>query len=152
MDLYPTLADLAGAEIPADRTIDGVDISSLMFEENPAASPRDTFAYYDENNLEAIRNHRWKLHVGKVGEEMAELYDLESDIGETNNLYDSNPEVVAELSSELDSFRADLGDESTGITGTNIRPAGRVDNPDTLTHYDPDHPYIYAEYDNGDRG
>ena len=46
----------------------------------------------------------------------------------------------------------ELGDEATGIAGKNVRPAGRVDNPDTLTHYDPEHPYIYAEYDKGDRG
>jgi hypothetical protein len=99
-----------------------------------------------------VRDSKWKLHVRKGSEEIAELYDLESDIGETNNVYDGNPEVVAALSSKLDGFRAELGDEATGVTGSNIRPAGRVDNPDTLTHYDPEHPYIYAEYDKGDRG
>ena len=58
MDLYPTLAALAGAQIPSDRTIDGVDISSLMFETDPVASPRADFAYYSENNLEAVRDSR----------------------------------------------------------------------------------------------
>ena len=110
MDLYPTLAALAGAQIPSDRTIDGVDISSLMFDENPGASPRDEFVYYDENNIEAVRDARWKLHVRKGGQEIAELYDLETDIGETNNLFDDNPDVVAALSSKIDFFRAELGD------------------------------------------
>jgi len=152
MDLFPTLAALVGADVPTDRTIDGVNISSLIFDENPGASLREDFAYYNENNLEAVRDSKWKLHVRKGGEEIAELYDLEFDIGETNNVYDGNPEVVAALGSKLDGFRAELGDEATGVTGNNIRPAGRVDNPDTLTHYDPEHPYIYAEYDKGDRG
>ena len=152
MDLYPTLAALAGAQIPSDRTIDGVDISSLMFDENPGASPRDEFAYYNENNIEAVRDRKWKLHVRKGGDEIHELYDLESDIGETKNLFDSNPDVVATLSSKIELFRAELGDEATGVIGTNVRPAGRVENPVTLTHYDPEHPYIYAEYDKGDRG
>jgi arylsulfatase A-like enzyme len=152
MDLYPTLAALAGAQIPSDRTIDGVDMASLMFEENPGSSPRDEFVYYDGNNIEALRDSRWKLHVRKGDDEIAELYDLESDIGETKNLFDSNSDVVAALRLRIDSFRAELGDEATGVTGSNVRPAGRVENPDTLTHYDPEHPYIYAEYDKGDRG
>ena len=152
MDLFPTLAALVGADVPTDRTIDGVNISSLIFDENPGASLREDFAYYNENNLEAVRDSKWKLHVRKGGEEIAELYDLEFDIGETNNVYDGNPEVVAALSSKLDGFRTELGDEATGVIGNNIRPAGRVDNPETLTHYDPEHPYIYAEYDKGDRG
>jgi arylsulfatase A len=152
MDLYPTLAALAGAEIPSDRAVDGVDISSLMFEENPGRSPRREFAYYDENTIEAVRDARWKLHVRKGGEEIAELYNMESDMGETNNVFDDNPNIVAALNAKIDTFRAELGDEATGVIGSNVRPAGRVDNPDTLTHYDPEHPYIYAEYDKGERG
>ena len=152
MDLYPTLARLVGAEVPTDRTIDGVDISPLLFDEDPGASPREDFVYYDENRLEAVRDGKWKLHVRKRNEEIAELYDLESDIGETENLYDSNPGVVAALSARIDAFRRELGDEATGVTGRGVRPASRVDNPQALTHYDPEHPYIYAEYDKGERG
>ncbi|MDP6667670.1 MAG: sulfatase, partial [Dehalococcoidia bacterium] len=118
MDLYPTLARLVGAEVPTDRTIDGVDISPLLFDEDPGASPREDFVYYDENRLEAVRDGKWKLHVRKRNEEIAELYDLESDIGETENLYDSNPGVVAALSARIDAFRRELGDEATGVTGS----------------------------------
>ena len=123
-----------------------------MFESSPGASPRKDFVYYDENSIEAVRDSRWKLHVRKGGEPIAELYDLETDIGETTNLYNSNPDIVADLSSRIDSFRAELGDEASGVVGSDVRPAGQVANPDTLTHYDPEHPYIYAEYDKGDRG
>ena len=81
-----------------------------------------------------------------------ELYDLETDIGETNNIYDQHPEIVDELETKLNICRQDLGDHITGVEGQNLRPVGRVDNPQTLTHYDPDHPYIMAMYDLKDRG
>jgi hypothetical protein len=46
MDLYPTLAALGGAELPADRIIDGRDIRPLMFSGGTAASPHEAFFYY----------------------------------------------------------------------------------------------------------
>ena len=52
----------------------------------------------------------------------------------------------------IEACRVDLGDKVNGIEGNDVRRAGRVDNPDTLTHYDPEHPYLYAEYDKAERG
>ncbi len=123
-----------------------------MFAEQDAQSPHDAFFYYKQNNLEAVRSGKWKLHVRKGEDEIRELYDLESDIGESQNLFDSRPDVVSALTAQLDSCRRDIGDDATGVTGENIRPAGRVDNADTITHYDPEHPYIVAMYDTEDRG
>ncbi len=60
--------------------------------------------------------------------------------------------VVAELAGLADACRQDLGDEATGIVARDVRPIGRVEAADTLTHYDPDHPYIIAMYDLKDRG
>ncbi len=151
MDFYPTLAALGGADIPRDRIIDGLDIQSLMFSENDVPSPRQTFFYYQSNRLEAVRHGRWKLHVGKkFGKEyrvIRELYDVAKDPGEEHNRYDSEPNVVAQLSALLDDCRRDIGDEATGVTGNNIRPIGRVKNPSPLTHYDAQHPYVVEEYD-----
>lgn len=152
IDLFPTLAGLTGASTPQDRTIDGEDISSLMFADQPIDSPRSEFFYYDGNNLEAVRDGKWKLHVRKSDQVINELYDLESDPGETSNICDSHPDIVARLGVLLNLCRSDLGDEINGIVGENVRPSGRVENPDTLTHYDPEHPYIYAEYDKAERG
>ena len=171
MDLYPTLAGLAGASVPGDRTIDGRDIAPLMFAQDGAKSPHDAFFYYKGNSLEAVRSGKWKLHVRKsdtadqgalrrvplkktplVVWECNELYDLSTDIGETNNVYDDHPDVVEALTEKLDQCRRDLGDEATGTKAEDVRPVGRVDDPDTLTHYDPDHPYIIAMYDIPHRG
>jgi len=41
---------------------------------------------------------------------------------------------------------------AVGTEGTGCRPIGRTESPDTLTHYDPDHPYIIAMYDLEDAG
>ncbi len=156
IDLCPTLVQLAGSEIPSDHIIDGKDISSLMRNEEGAVTPRETFFYYRLHNLMAIRSGKWKLHthtVGQAGIEVCnELYDLIADIGETTNLYDQYPDVVADLQAKMDICRQDLGDDLAGVKGENVRPIGRVDSPDTLTHYDPDHPYIIAMYDLKDRG
>lgn len=152
MDLHPTLAAIAGATLPADRTIDGKDIRPLMQAEEAAQSPHETFFYYKRNSIEAVRDERWKLHIRKDDEDILELYDLENDVGETQNLYGQHPEIVAKLQANIDACRHELGDEAAGIKGENTRPIGRVENPDTLTHYDPEHPYMIALYDLKERG
>ncbi|MCZ6636463.1 MAG: sulfatase [bacterium] len=152
MDFYPTLAAIGGADTPTDRIIDGNDIRPLMFAEENAASQHESFFYYKRNSIEAVRSGKWKLHVRKDDGEIQELYDLEADIGETNNLYNQHPDVVQDLTAKIDACRKDIGDDAAGIQGENIRPAGRVENPDTLTHLDLDHPYMIAIYDLKERG
>jgi arylsulfatase A-like enzyme len=152
MDLLPTLTHLAGGEIPSERIIDGKDISSLMFSHEGAASPHQAFFYYMRDSLEAVRVGNWKLHIRKNKEAIYELYDLEKDISESHNLFEQNPEVVAELMRLIEACRVDLGDEATGVEGNNCRPIGRVTAPQTLTQYDPEHPYIIAMYDIKDAG
>ena len=152
MDLHPTLAAITGATLPSDRTIDGKDIRPLMQAEKDAESPHESFFYYKRNSIEAVRSGQWKLHIRKDDEEIQQLYNLESDIGETENLYEQHPEIVADLQTKIDACRRELGDDATGISGANVRPIGRVENPDTLTHYDPEHPYMIALYDLKERG
>ncbi len=152
MDFYPTLAAIGGAEVPTDRIIDGKDIRPLIHGEEGATTPHDSFFYYKRNAIEAVRSGHWKLHIRKDDEEIGELYNLETDIGETSNVFDQHPEIVRGLMARIDACRQDIGDDAAGIAGNNIRPAGRVENPETLTHLDPDHPYIIAMYDLKERG
>ena len=144
--------------MPTDRIIDGKDLRPLMQAQPDAVSPHAAFFYYIMHNLMAVRVGKWKLHVNRMTfpdkkiAPLAELYDLEADIGETSNLYDPYPAIVAELEAHLAACRQDMGDDVTGITGQNVRPVGCVDSPRTLTAYDPEHPYIIAMYDLQDRG
>lgn len=145
-DLYPTLAAIAGANVPDDRTIDGVDIRSLM-EGDTQATPRDTFFYYRKGELDAVRAGHWKLFVRRNGQPIEELYNLQDDVGEKVDVAVQNPSVVADLKESIAACRQDLGCTGEGIVGENCRPIGRVENPKALTEYDPAHPYIIAAYD-----
>ncbi len=143
MDVLPTMAHLAGCELPTDRIIDGIDIRSAMFNESTSAGARETLFYYQENTLSAVRAGDWKLFVD--GE--PRLFNLREDISETNNLHGQHPKITARLTEYARACRDDIGDESLGIEGRNCRPVGRVSNPKMLTSYPRDHPYIEAAYD-----
>ena len=146
IDLLPTVARLIGAELPAERTIDGCDAWPLMTAAAGAASPHEVYYCYYDNQLRAIRDERWKLvfpHqsrtlAGREGgrdgypvqyEQEAvklALYDLDADVGETRDVAAEHPEVVARLTAAAEGARDDLGDSLTGRTGKNVRPAGRI--------------------------
>jgi len=152
MDFYPTLAELGSAEVPQDTIIDGKSILTLMLSGTTGKSPHDAFFYYMRDTLEAVRDKTWKLHVRKGDREIKELYNLKADPGETENLYDAHPSIVKDLSARIDTCRQDIGDGACNVQGRNVRAIGRVDVADTLTHFDPEHPYIIAMYDLKDRG
>ncbi len=56
-----------------------------------------------------------------------ELYNLETDIGESTDLSANHPEVVTRLTQLADKIRAELGDSLTQKSGTELRPAGKLD-------------------------
>jgi arylsulfatase A-like enzyme len=141
---------LIGGEMPSKK-IDGIDMSELFFSNNNS-SKRESFLYYNEDELEAIRYKNWKLHFKKEGKLINELYDLGNDIGEEVNLYNENKEIVTELSSLANDYRKSLGDKFYDIEGEEVRQAGRITDPKPLTEFDENHPYMYAEYDKGERG
>ena len=151
IDLFPSLARVCEATMPDDRVIDGIDLGDLFFGA-ATTSDREHFVYYRGNDLEAVREARWKLFVARERTECCELYDLVNDPGETADVAGENPDVVTRLSAFADRVRHDLGDRRLDITGAGVRPIGRVENPVTLTVFDPDHPYVVAEYDLPERG
>ena len=128
IDLLPTFADLAGAETPKDRVIDGKDIINLL--KDPSShSPHDYFYYYSNKSskLNAIRDaggfklHMWRDPEGyKPGDpyEVKELYYLPDDIGEKDNLYEKRPGVVKRLRTAASAFDEELIKHS--------RPVGRA--------------------------
>lgn len=119
LDLFPTLLDLAGVALPADRVIDGVNILGTL--RNPATpSPREAFFYYHYDELQAVRAGTWKyirktnryawpipldaeflpdrLATKQLGRDRAPLlYDLARDPGEKYNVIASRPDVARRL-------------------------------------------------------
>ena len=133
MDFLPTLAKLAGAEIPAKHVIDGKDIFDLMRGEAVAKSPYSAFYYYWLENLEAVRSGRWKLILPRKERFMwrftgqpenrnmlvpVQLYDLKNDIGEKNNVAGQHPDIVKCLLFAAEQFDKELK--------SNQRPAGEI--------------------------
>ena len=107
LDFLPTFAALAGTSAPADRVIDGFDQTALLFGESDEGA-RDHYFYFSGKN--GVRRGEWKLlyanrwpknpsprYAFDRGTRDVELYNLETDPGETTNLADQHPEVVAEL-------------------------------------------------------
>ena len=145
MDILPTFAKLAGAELPS-RRIDGKDIWPLMSGKPGARSPHEALFYYRGYALEAVRSGKWKLHLphsyrslgGRKGGtggtpvkyEQAKiglaLFDLDRDIGEQHDVSSQYPDVVERLSGLAERMREDLGDSAKKMTGKNRRPPGRV--------------------------
>jgi arylsulfatase A-like enzyme len=142
MDLLPTLASITGGQVPTDRKIDGKDVTPLFLGEEDAKTPHEAFFYYLVDKLEAVRSGKWKLHL-----ERRELYDLEADISESNNVIDDHPDVVERLETLAQACREDIGDSLKEMEGANCRPSGKAENPETITKTDLNHPYVIAMYD-----
>ncbi|MFA6544265.1 MAG: sulfatase [Limisphaerales bacterium] len=142
MDLLPTFARLASVPPPA-RPVDGHDIRPLLFAETGAKSPWDAkgFAYYEMEQLQAIRAGEWKLYLPltnkftSLGRKTApvklQLFDVLRDVSEAREVSAQHPDVVQRLLGLADAVRADIGD--MGRPGSGQRPAGWVENPRPIT-------------------
>jgi len=146
IDILPTVAKLAGAELPAHK-IDGKDIWPLISGQPNARSPHEAYYFYWDRHLQAVRAGKWKLHfphtyrtlAGKPGgregkpgpysqaETALALYDLEKDPGETTDVADKHADVVQCLKGLADKAREDLGDSATKQAGKGVRPPGQLD-------------------------
>lgn len=131
MDFLPTFATLAGAKLPSDRKIDGVDVWSAFSGDEVKDSnlgPRNDFFYFRGFAMEAIRKGPWKLRF-----ENGELYHLDDDISESNDVSATHPEIVAELRKAAEATDSDLGFKTLG---PGCRPLGRVAEPQPLIDRD----------------
>jgi arylsulfatase A-like enzyme len=115
MDVFTTCAKLAGASLPADHAIDGLDISPLLFDQGQVK--RGAFFYYRGATLYAARLGHWKAHFitrsSYDGEKSAPhdpplLYHLGEDVGERIDRAKDNPAVIAAISEAVARHQADL--------------------------------------------
>ncbi len=106
LDIMPTFAKLAGASLPDDRPIDGLDIRAVLAGKEAQAPERPFFIY---GRGEGIRVGDWKYRKGKMfgswakrekgkkNPSVEQLFNLKDDLGEQNNLIEQYPEKVEEL-------------------------------------------------------
>ena len=128
IDLLPTIAKLAGAKLPKDKVIDGLDISDVFHGKQKTLDR--PFFFYQHQALRAVRQGDWKLHLPhseldrtKEGKswlnhvpvkdrpyiEEITLYNLKDDIGETTNVANQNPQVVQKLLKQIEYAKKDIG-------------------------------------------
>ncbi len=93
MDLYPTLANVAGGKVPADRIIDGVDQTDFLMGKQDKSN-REGVIVYMGNDIYGVKWRNWKIHtkeldniLGSVKEfGVPRVYSLQKDPGETQNV------------------------------------------------------------------
>ena len=100
MDMLPTYAELAGVAAPED--VDGTTLTPLLFEGKPLPK-RDLFWRMGEDW--AVRRGPWKL-VGRGTH--CQLFTLDDDIGERNDLSEQNPDLVQDLLASLRTWERDV--------------------------------------------
>lgn len=95
MDLYATMASVAGAELPAGLKLDGVDLLGVLTE-NRKLSERTLFWRYKKEK--AVREGPWKL---LVRDNKTMLFNLDKDLGEKNDLVRTERRMLKRLEDEL---------------------------------------------------
>lgn len=99
IDMLPTLAGLAGGEVPSDRPIDGADIRGLLT--GDAEPSREALYFFHHWSLNAVRSGRWKLHVDRAPQtdnrELPQLFDLSADPSESYDLISMYPQEFQRL-------------------------------------------------------
>lgn len=113
IDLFPTLAELAGADLPAERPLDGKSIWPVLAD--GAATPHEYLLFFNADQLAGVRTQRWKLvvrtwyrgHNADLGRPNyyhypGLLFDLEKDPQERYSFTRENPEVAKQMRAWLD--------------------------------------------------
>ena len=98
-DIYATAAAAAGARMPNDRVMDGVDLLPYVQGETGGA-PHETL-FWTQDNYRVVLHQGWKLQRSGPNDEFLWLFDLNLDPTEQDNLADARPDKVRELDALL---------------------------------------------------
>jgi len=127
-DIYSTALHLAGAKVPTDRIVDGVNLSGNLNSKFGAKAGADTFFYFGfDNTVFAVRQGKWKLHIrthSQTGESyfsdlLPLLFDLDTDPSEKYNLASANPETVKQLEELIQKFNGEAAANPSFYTSEN---------------------------------
>ena len=100
-DIFATCSEIIGVPLPDNAGEDSVSFLDCLFGKQVGPF-REASVQQSGKKAFAIRKGKWKLIVH--GDNKRELFDLNLDLGETNNIIRTHPQVAAELASLLQSY------------------------------------------------
>lgn len=115
LDLFPTCLQLAGASLPTDRVLDGVDMTPILF--GHGAGQREEFFYYRGATLYAVRRGPFKAHFitrSGYGPDAPQphapplLFHLGHDPSEQYNVAKAHPDVLAAVARAVKTHQATI--------------------------------------------
>ena len=140
IDVLPTITKLCNLPIPNDRKIDGID----LFDNKINKKERDFFSYWTRKSPElykniSLNNGNYKL-VGNTNYnskiEDFELYDLEEDPNESENLIVQEKSIGLEMKSRMDKIYDELINSKNLINKPRINIGNPNENPTFLNRND----------------
>jgi len=125
LDVLPTLFSLAGAKLPADRTIDGRDISGyLMKSTEQVVKPFEMVYSGKLNQATALRRGPWKLVTNTYSQlgdnygynasiQTPLLFQVEHDLSESIDKAKERPKIAKMLSDKLAAYQQNIETEGS---------------------------------------
>jgi arylsulfatase A-like enzyme len=118
-DLMATCAAIVGAKLPDNAAEDSFNILPALSGEKLNKPIREDIVHHSLSGMFSIRQGKWKLILGlgsggftkpqkiqpKPGEPKGQLYNLEVDMAESNNLWSEHPEIVERLTKLLEKYK-----------------------------------------------
>ncbi len=103
-DYLPTFTDIAGADAPGN--IDGISLLPELTGNGNGQQDHDYLYWEYARRMQAVRKGKWKAVRLKPSEKI-QLYDLDADIGEKNDVADANTEIIEEITELMKTARTD---------------------------------------------
>ena len=109
MDVWPTLAELAGVSEPVERPLDGVSLVPVLAGGTVDRGPM----FWSFMDGLAMRDGNWKLVSGEDGSEQPMLFDLGSDLAEANDVAAHETDRVAQMAVEASEWLRSVNADAT---------------------------------------
>ena len=100
--MLPTFVDLAGGKVPGD--IDGMSMARALRGESQPTHPYFYWEFHERGFQQAVRMGRWKAVRLKPGAPL-ELYDLEKDEREQQDVAAAHADIVKKIAAYLETAR-----------------------------------------------
>ncbi len=136
VDWFPTIASITSSTLPADRAIDGKDLSPVLL--GTGSRDGNEFLFFDGEELQGYRKGDFKIKLPYAGYEGSPwkkavaahdtlLINLKEDPGEQNNLYTTQKDKAKAMYAEMQQVYKALGE---------LPPSLKVSSPQDGSHFD----------------